>query len=61
MILSTPFSPSLASRPIFDRAKDILSHLEPHSAKPDAKKRGPEAKNTCSRGSSNTPHLGLFD
>ncbi|MEO5915897.1 MAG: hypothetical protein ABIS50_16800 [Luteolibacter sp.] len=28
-----------------ERAKSILSHLELHSVKPEAKKQGPKAKN----------------
>ncbi len=50
-------------KPIIDRAKDILSHLEMHSAKPDAKKRGPKAKNTRPRDlpEPNPPQLDLFD
>ena len=32
--------------PIIARAKEILSNLEQHSTKPDAKKQGPKAKNT---------------
>lgn len=49
--------------PIIDRAKDILSHLEMHSAKPDAKKRGPKAKNTRPKDmpEPNPPQLDLFD
>ncbi|BCX48089.1 DNA mismatch repair protein mutS [Haloferula helveola] len=49
--------------PIIDRAKDILSHLEMHSAKPDAKKRGPKAKNTRPKDmpDPNPPQLDLFD
>ncbi|MCH7229045.1 DNA mismatch repair protein MutS [Haloferula sp. A504] len=50
-------------KPIIDRAKDILSHLEMHSAKPDAKKRGPKAKNTRPKDmpEPNPPQLDLFD
>ena len=50
-------------KPIIDRAKDILSHLEMHSAKPDAKKRGPKAKNTRPKDmpDPNPPQLDLFD
>ena len=50
-------------KPIIDRAKDILSHLEMHSAKPDAKKRGPKAKNTRPKNAPepNPPQLDLFD
>jgi DNA mismatch repair protein MutS len=33
-------------KPIIERAKDILSHLELNSSKPDAKQKGPKAKNT---------------
>ncbi|MGD9419065.1 MAG: DNA mismatch repair protein MutS [Verrucomicrobiota bacterium JB025] len=33
-------------KPVVERAKSILSHLELHSVKPEAKKRGPKAKNT---------------
>jgi DNA mismatch repair protein MutS len=48
---------------ILDRAVDILSHLEMHSAKPDAKKRGPKAKNTRPKSmpDPNPPQLDLFD
>jgi len=47
---------------IIERAKDILSHLEMHSAKPDAKKRGPKAKNTRPKDmpDPNPPQLDLF-
>ena len=50
-------------KPIIERAKDILSHLEMHSAKPDAKKRGPKAKNTRPKNAAepNPPQLDLFD
>ncbi|MBK1827757.1 DNA mismatch repair protein MutS [Haloferula rosea] len=50
-------------KPIIERAKDILSHLEMHSAKPDAKKRGPKAKNTRPKNAPepNPPQLDLFD
>ncbi|MEP4076238.1 DNA mismatch repair protein MutS [Haloferula sp.] len=49
--------------PIIERAKSILSHLELNSAKPDAKKRGPKAKNTRppDMPDSNAPQLDLFD
>jgi len=49
--------------PIIDRAKAILSHLEMHSAKPDAKQRGPKAKNTRPQDmpEPNPPQLDLFD
>ena len=33
-------------KPVVERAKSILSHLELHSVKPEAKKQGPKAKNT---------------
>jgi DNA mismatch repair protein MutS len=33
-------------KPVLERAKSILSHLELHSVKPEAKKQGPKAKNT---------------
>jgi DNA mismatch repair protein MutS len=33
-------------KPVVERAKSILSHLELHSVKPEAKKQGPRAKNT---------------
>ena len=33
-------------KPVLDRAKAILSHLELHSIKPEQKKQGPKAKNT---------------
>jgi DNA mismatch repair protein MutS len=33
-------------KPVIDRAKAILSHLELHSTRPEKKKRGPSAKNT---------------
>lgn len=48
---------------ILDRAKDILSHLEMNSARPDAKKRGPKAKNTRSQSmpEANPAQLNLFD
>ena len=32
-------------KPVVERAKSILSHLELHSVKPEAKKQGPKAKN----------------
>ena len=49
-------------KPIIERAKSILSHLELHSAKPDAKKQGPKAKNTKqdSMPAANAPQLDLF-
>jgi DNA mismatch repair protein MutS len=33
-------------KPVVERAKSILSHLELHSVKPEQKKQGPKAKNT---------------
>ncbi|MFC7337708.1 DNA mismatch repair protein MutS [Haloferula chungangensis] len=50
-------------KPIIERAKSILSHLELNSTKPDAKKRGPKAKNTRQNDmpESNAPQLDLFD
>jgi DNA mismatch repair protein MutS len=50
-------------QPVIDRAKAILSHLELHSSRPDAKKEGPKAKNTRSAQSmpdSNPPQMDLF-
>ncbi len=50
-------------QPVIDRAKAILSHLELHSSRPDAKKEGPKAKNTRSNQSMpdpNPPHMDLF-
>jgi len=49
-------------KPIIDRAKSILSHLELHSAKPDAKKQGPKAKNMRQdpMPAANAPQLDLF-
>ena len=49
--------------PVIERARDILSHLEMHSAKPDAKQRGPKAKNTRPKDmpEPNPPQLDLFD
>ncbi len=50
-------------KPVLARAKDILSHLEMTSSKPDAKQRGPKAKNTRPRDmpDPNPPQLNLFD
>lgn len=47
---------------VVERAKSILSHLELHSVKPEAKKQGPKAKNTAQDGmpSATTPQLDLF-
>ena len=49
-------------KPIIERAKSILSHLEVHSAKPDAKKQGPKAKNMKqdTMPAANAPQLDLF-
>jgi DNA mismatch repair protein MutS len=50
-------------QPVIDRAKAILSHLELHSSRPDAKKEGPKAKNTRSNQSMpdpNPPQMDLF-
>jgi DNA mismatch repair protein MutS len=50
-------------QPVIDRAKAILSHLELHSSRPDAKKEGPKAKNTRSAQSMpdpNPPQMDLF-
>jgi DNA mismatch repair protein MutS len=49
-------------KPIIERAKTILSHLELHSTKPDAKKQGPKAKNTRqdTLPTANPPQLDLF-
>ena len=50
-------------KPIIERAKSILSHLELNSAKPDAKAKGPKAKNTRppDMPDSIAPQLDLFD
>jgi DNA mismatch repair protein MutS len=49
-------------KPVVERAKSILSHLELHSAKPEAKTQGPKAKNTDqpSLPKPRTPQLDLF-
>lgn len=49
-------------KPVVERAKSILSHLELHSAKPEAKKQGPKAKNTVqdTMPQPNPPQLDLF-
>lgn len=49
-------------RPVVERAKSILSHLELHSIKPEAKSRGPMAKNTRHDAMPNSqpPQLDLF-
>ncbi len=49
-------------KPIIDRAKAILSHLELNSTKPDAKKQGPKAKNTRqpTLPEPNPPQMDLF-
>jgi DNA mismatch repair protein MutS len=49
---------------VVERAKSILSHLELHSVKPEAKKQGPKAKNTVqdqdNRPKPNPPQMDLF-
>ena len=47
---------------VVERAKSILSHLELHSVKPEAKKQGPKAKNTVqdTLPKANPPQLDLF-
>ena len=49
-------------KPVVERAKSILSHLELHSVKPEAKKQGPKAKNTVqdTLPKANPPQLDLF-
>jgi DNA mismatch repair protein MutS len=50
-------------KPVLERAKAILSHLELHSIKPEAKRRGPNAKNTrqaTDLPAANPPQLDLF-
>jgi DNA mismatch repair protein MutS len=50
-------------QPVIDRAKAILSHLELHSTRPEAKKEGPKAKNTRNQSSlpePNPPQMDLF-
>jgi DNA mismatch repair protein MutS len=49
-------------KPVVERAKSILSHLELHSVKPEAKKQGPKAKNTVqdTMPKVNPPQLDLF-
>ncbi len=50
-------------QPVIDRAKAILSHLELHSTRPEAKKDGPKAKNTRNQSSlpePNPPQMDLF-
>ncbi len=51
-------------KPVVERAKSILSHLELHSVKPEAKKQGPKAKNTVQDQNDlpkpNPPQLDLF-
>jgi DNA mismatch repair protein MutS len=50
-------------KPVVERARHILSHLELHSVKPEAKKQGPKAKNTAPDNlpQANSPQLDLFD
>ena len=49
---------------VVERAKSILSHLELHSVKPEAKKQGPKAKNTVQDQDNlpkpNPPQMDLF-
>ncbi|MCB1131033.1 MAG: hypothetical protein KDN05_07880, partial [Verrucomicrobiae bacterium] len=49
-------------KPVVERAKSILSHLELHSVKPEAKKQGPKAKNTVPDDlpRPQTPQMDLF-
>ncbi len=49
-------------KPVVERAKSILSHLELHSVKPEAKKQGPKAKNMVQDDMPKpaTPQLDLF-
>jgi DNA mismatch repair protein MutS len=49
-------------KPVVERAKSILSHLELHSVKPEQKKQGPKAKNTVQDEFPKpaTPQLDLF-
>lgn len=51
-------------KPVVERAKSILSHLELHSVKPEAKKQGPKAKNTVqdqdTLPKANLPQMDLF-
>lgn len=49
-------------KPVVERAKSILSHLELHSVKPEAKKQGPKAKNTVQDQlpRPNPPQMDLF-
>ncbi|MCF7676322.1 MAG: DNA mismatch repair protein MutS, partial [Akkermansiaceae bacterium] len=50
-------------KPVVERARHILSHLELHSVKPEAKKLGPKAKNTShpTLPQPNPPQLDLFE
>ena len=49
-------------KPVVDRAKSILSHLELHSVKPEAREAGPKAKRTAQDPlpQARTPQLDLF-
>ncbi|MFT4175147.1 MAG: DNA mismatch repair protein MutS [Luteolibacter sp.] len=49
-------------KPVVERAKSILSHLELHSLKPEAKTQGPKAKNTAQGNlpKVKTPQMDLF-
>ena len=50
-------------KPVIERAKAILSHLELHSIKPEQKKQGPKAKNTVQDDmpKSASPQMDLFE
>ena len=51
-------------KPVLDRAKSILSHLEMNSSKPDSKEKHPKPKTTKLEDSlpqANSPQLNLFD
>ena len=51
-------------KPVVERAKSILSHLELHSVKPEQKRQGPKAKNTVQNPDglpvAATPQMDLF-
>ena len=49
-------------KPVVERAKSILSHLELHSVKPEQKQLGPKAKNTAQENmpKAQSPQLDLF-
>jgi DNA mismatch repair protein MutS len=50
-------------KPVLERAKDILAHLELHSTRPEQKKLGPNPKNTRQDAmpEAKSPQLDLFD